>query len=110
MKWFTFVHPQVIKCRSKLLGMNKPILAISVITLVAVVMILGTVSQAMAAPPIQSGKVKPHKLDHFAGSPPEPCTVPSGNTGELWFIDNDNDNFHDSAGSQEQTFCLRPKA
>ncbi len=82
-------------------------LAISVIALVAVVMILGTVSQAMAVPPSQSGKVKPHQSDHSAG-PAEDCPLKgeSGKTGKLWFIDIDDDNLHDSAGPFEQSFCL----
>ena len=88
--------------------MNKT-LSISVVALVAVIMILGTVSQAMAVPPIDSDKVKPHSSGHTKGDAVD-CDLrgESGKTGKLWFVDIDNDDDHDH-DPFEPTMCLRPR-
>ena len=93
--------------------MNKTF-AISVIALVAIIMVMGTVSAAMAVPPVQSGKVLPHNSTgetHVKGFP-DIYTLPNGNEGKLWFIDIVSDNVHDHSSpgpNGEPTFCLKPK-
>ena len=84
-------------------------LVISTIALVAVVMVMGTVSVAMAGPGASGGKVVPHKSDHTStgAGPADDCTAgKSGNTGKLWFVDISGEGNHDAG---EPTFCLKPK-
>ena len=89
--------------------MNKT-LAITAIALVAVVMILGTASLAMAGPGASGGKVVKHRDGHTsAGSAPvDDCFLPSQSNmkGKLWFVDINGDTDHQES---EPTFCLKPK-